>query len=381
MKMLYILNVANRINSFCMSSIIAAKNLGIEYHIAGNWSYKDENDRINDEKKYGIRIHQVDFIRSPLNINNRKAYKQLDKIVSQEKFDVIHCNTPIGGLLGRIVAKKHKISNVIYQAHGFHFYKGAPKLNWLIYYPIEKLLAKYTDTLITINQEDFELAKAKFRLRNNGQVHYVAGVGMDLETVKSVNADRKEKRKSLGFTENDTVLISAGRLDANKNNETTIRAVSKVPDIKLILCGDGELKNGLSNLVKELNIEDRVLFLGNRSDIFELYESADIFIMLSFREGLSRSILEAMAFGLPCIASNIRGNADLIEDGIGGYLVPATDVDLISKKIQDLADNKSAREQMSNSNKKNIVNFSLDVAVSQIQHIYENVNIESKVRG
>ena len=122
MKMLYILNVANRVNNFCMSSLIAAKKINIEYHIAGNWGYANDIERIADEEKYGIRIHQIDFIRSPLDVRNYKAYKQLMEIVKRENYDVIHCNTPIGGVLGRLVGKKNKVCNVIYQAHGFHFY-------------------------------------------------------------------------------------------------------------------------------------------------------------------------------------------------------------------------------------------------------------------
>jgi len=137
MKMLYILNVANRVNNFCMSSLMAARELNVEYHIAGNWGYQNDAAREIDEEKYGIHIHQVDFVRSPLSLQNRKAYQQLKELVAREHFDVIHCNTPIGGLLGRLVGRKYKTKHIIYQAHGFHFYKGAHLLNWLVYYPVE----------------------------------------------------------------------------------------------------------------------------------------------------------------------------------------------------------------------------------------------------
>ena len=159
-KMLYILNIASRVNSFSYTSMKAAQELGFEYHIAGNWGYANDEERISDEKKYGIHIYQINFIRTPYHPGNIKAYQQLKKIVEREQFDLIHCNTPIGGVVGRLIGKSCKIPTVIYQAHGFHFYKGAPFLNWILFYPIELWLANYTDVLITINQEDYQRAKS-----------------------------------------------------------------------------------------------------------------------------------------------------------------------------------------------------------------------------
>ena len=158
-KLLYILNVANKVNNFSYTSMLAAQELGFEFHIAGNWSYESDEERMDDEERYGIKIHQVDFVRTPYHPGNIKAYKQLKSLAQKEQYDVIHCNTPIGGVLGRIIGKQLNVPKVCYQAHGFHFYKGAPKVNWIIYYPIEKWLAKHTDALITINKEDFELQK------------------------------------------------------------------------------------------------------------------------------------------------------------------------------------------------------------------------------
>ena len=223
MKMLYILNTTNRVNNFSYSSMIAAQQLGVEFHIAGNWTgYSDNKEKEADEEKYGIRIHQIDFIRTPYDLRNIKAYKQLVQLMKREKFDVIHCNTPTGGVLGRLAGKKCKVRKIIYQAHGFHFYKGAPKKNWLIYYPIEKWLAKYTDALITINNEDYGLAKSKFQLRHNGKVYYVPGVRIDLSQYDLPDGIREKKRAELGLKETDIVLISSGELNENKNNQIII---------------------------------------------------------------------------------------------------------------------------------------------------------------
>ena len=197
-KMLYILNLAEKVNNFSYSAMIAAQKLGIEFSIAGNWGYPDDAAREADEKKYGIKIYQVDFIRTPYDPRNYKAYRQIKAIIEQEKIDLIHCNTPIGGMVGRYAAKKCGVDKVIYQAHGFHFYKGAPFVNRTLFYNIEKHFAKYTDVLVTINNEDLEAARA-FRLKKGGKVRYVHGVGIDLSVYDGITEHRNAKREELGL--------------------------------------------------------------------------------------------------------------------------------------------------------------------------------------
>ena len=374
MKMLYILNVANRVNNFCMSSLIAAKKINIEYHIAGNWGYANDIERIADEEKYGIRIHQIDFIRSPLDVRNYKAYKQLMEIVKRENYDVIHCNTPIGGVLGRLVGKKNKVSNVIYQAHGFHFYKGSPKLNWMIYYPIEKWLAHYTDALITINQEDYELAKAKLKPRKNGKVYYVPGVGIDTTQYALSAKAREEKRIGLKLNENDVALISMGDLIERKNYDTAIRAVAeaKNPALQYFICGKGPEEENLKVLAESLGVSEQIHFLGFRSDIKELLTAVDVFLFTTKQEGLPRSMMEAMATGLPCIASEIRGNTDLLEGTDGGYLCKATDITAYAEALNLLAKDRALREKMGRNNLITIQRFSTETVNEEIRKIYES---------
>lgn len=229
MKLLFISNIAGEtaVSSFSKADIIAAKRLGIEFHLAENFDLTPESARKSDEDLYGIKIHHIDFVRAPYNPRNIKAYKQLVKIVKKEKIDVIHCNTPVGGLLGRLAALKSGINKVIYQAHGFHFYKGAPLKNWMIYYPIEKWLAHYTDVLITINQEDYDLAKRKFKLRNDGKVYNVPGVGIDTSQYNLDAKVRNKKRAELGLSETDYAVISMGDLIERKNYSTAIQAIAE----------------------------------------------------------------------------------------------------------------------------------------------------------
>ena len=372
MKMLYILNVANRVNNFCMSSLIAAKKTGIEYHIAGNWGYANDAERVADEEKYGIHIYQIDFIRFPLDIRNYKAYKQLKEIVNREKYDVIYCNTPTGGLLGRLAGKKCGVKKVIYQAHGFHFYKGAPKLNWMVYYPIEKWLAHHTDALITINQEDYELAKTKLKLRRNGKVYYVPGVGIDTTQYALSAKAREEKRIELKLAENDVALISMGDLIERKNYDTAIRAIAEAnnPALQYFICGKGPEEENLKALAVSLGVSEQIHFLGFRSDIKELLAAVDIFLFTTKQEGLPRSMMDAMASGLPCIASKVRGNTDLLEDGVGGYLCEVDNSTEYANAIKKLVEEPELRKQLGTANSKHILDFDISKISQKMEEIY-----------
>ena len=337
-KILYITNISNGVSSFSIAAVIVAKRLGIEFHLAGNFSGTEKEKLDQDRKKYGIQIHQVDLERSPYSPKNYKAYKQVVNIIRENKIEYIHCNTPIGGLLGRLAGKKCKVKKVIYQAHGFHFYVGAPKKNWLIYYPIEKWLAHYTDVLITINSADFKLAKSKLKLRRNGKVCYVHGVGIDLSKYIDLDDIRKKMRTKMNLNDSDVALISVGELNANKNNRIIIEAIEKLENEKIhyFLCGEGALEKELKELAEKKGVLDQVHFLGYRTDVKELLQAADVFVMPSIREGLSRSIMEAMASGLPCVVSRIRGNSDLIKDGEGGYLCETKNVEQYVNAINQL---------------------------------------------
>lgn len=374
-KMLYILNVANRVNSFSYTSMIAAQSSGFEYHIAGNWGYKSDDERRADEEKYGIHIHQIDFIRTPYHPGNIKAYKQLARIVEKERFDVIHCNTPIGGIVGRLLGKQFKTPTVIYQAHGFHFYKGAPLINWMLYYPVEKWLAHYTDVLITINSEDFKLAKTKMKLRKGGKVYYVPGVGIDLSQYELPEDTREKKRKELGLKKTDVALISAGELNSNKNNKVIIEALGNLQNRNLhyYLCGVGPCEEELKELAQSKGITEQVHFLGYRTDIKELFQGADVFVMPSFREGLSRSIMEAMASGLPCIVSDIRGNRDLIRTNENGVLCPANNIEELAFNIEMLTENHARREQMAHNNKVYVKEYSSKTVTDKLVEIYREL--------
>ena len=243
----------------------------------------------------------------------------------------------------------------------------------MIYYPIEKILARFTDAIITINKEDYYIAK-KFRLRAKGKVYYVPGVGIDLSKYNNSLVNKKEQRELLGLKEKNIVLISVGDLNENKNNILIINALSKMrnPNIHYLVCGNGELEDSLKSIVKEKKLNNNVHFLGYRTDIKELLLISDIFVMPSFREGLSRSIMEAMACGLPCIVSRIRGNVDLIKDGKGGFLCDTKFCNELIDDINNIISDKNMSSMMAEYNLNIIHKYSVNTIKNKMKMIYND---------
>ncbi len=373
-KILFISNISYHINSFAAASILAAKGLSLEFFHAANWEGAVPGKIQLDEAEYNIKIENVHISRNPYSRTNLRAYKELANLTRRENIEYIHCNTPVGGLLGRLVGKKCKVKKVIYQAHGFHFYQGASLKNWMFYYPVEKLLARHTDAVITINQEDYQAAK-KFKLKKSGKVYFVHGVGITLEDFKGLEQYREEKRAELLLREDDIALISMGDLVPRKNYAVALQAIAKAnnPHLQYFICGKGPDLENLKLLAKELGIQDQVHFLGFRTDVRELLQAVDGFLFTSLQEGLPRSMMEAMASGLPCIVSKIRGNVDLMEDGKGGYFCSSNDVDAFAEAIKAIADNEELRNQMREYNLERIKDFDISVVEKEIRGIYEEV--------
>ncbi|GAF23684.1 glycosyltransferase [Bacillus sp. JCM 19047] len=341
------------------------KDNGYQTYVCAKDDYEN-TDQI--EIPYCDKFINIEFERSPFSINNIKAYKKLRDLVKNNNFDIIHCHTPVGGLVTRLASRDLNDTKIIYTAHGFHFYKGAPIINWLIYYPVEKFLARFTDDLITINQEDFNRAR-RFKARN---VHHLAGIGVDVKKFSNTLTDRNNKLNSLGISSSNNILVSVGELNKNKNHEVIIRSLATLENKNLtyIICGQGTLKNYLLNLASQLGISKQVLFLGYRSDINEILSVSDMFLFPSLREGLSLSLMEAMSNGLPIICSDIRGNRDLIKNFRGGYLVEPNNIDGYVNAIQNLLDKKDVSYAMGMFNKDEIKKYDLELLKLEMEKIY-----------
>jgi glycosyltransferase involved in cell wall biosynthesis len=319
-KVLMVATVPYMIGQFNMSNIGILQELQYEVHIACNfrdrssWTEKEVSEFIDVLKERNIVYHQIDFSRSPFNIQKDiVSYKELKKLVKSEKYEFMHCHTPVGGVIGRLVA--HEIGiKAIYTAHGFHFYNGAPKKNWMIYYPIEKFLSKWTEVLITINKEDYNRAKEKFYAK---RTVYIPGVGVDIKKFSREMSDEEKRRKkaSLGLPKDAYVILSVGELNNNKNHLSVIRAISEIEERKnmyYLVAGAGDLREVLENTAKELKVN--LLLLGFRTDVAELYHIADLFIHPSKREGMPVAVMEAVASKCLVLGTKIRGTKDLISD-------------------------------------------------------------------
>ncbi|MCM3741806.1 glycosyltransferase family 4 protein [Oceanobacillus luteolus] len=374
-KILFISNISGKlVSNFSISSIMAAKELGFEFHLAANWSKSTSQIMKTEEEKYGIKLHHIDFNRNPFHPKNFHAYKQLLELIRKEKYYIVHCNTPVGGILGRLAAKKAGINKVIYMAHGFHFFSGAPLKNWLLYYPAEAIFALLTDELITINKEDYNRAK-KFKLRNNGSVHYSPGVGINISKYSKNEIDKDKLRLELGIPQNAFVVISVGELNSNKNHEVIIKAIEQAKDeeIYYLICGEGNISGQLKRLANSLGLRERVKFLGFRSDIPRILKIADLFAFPSKREGLGLAGIEAMASGLALITSNVHGINDYSIHNITSFKFNPNDVIGFSEAIITLKNNKELLSNLSENNIEFAKRYDRSMAVDLIKSVYEKI--------
>ncbi len=342
-KALVYASVASMIQQFNMDNIRILLSMGYEVHVACNM---EQGSTIPQEKILSlkqeldamrVKIHHIPIPRKITALKLIwKSYKITKKLLDEQNYALVHCHSPIGSIICRLAnlkSKNYKTTRMIYTAHGFHFFKGGPLTSWFLFYPIEKHLSRYTDTLITINNEDYELARNKFKAQN---VVKVPGVGVDTQKYQSASIDRDEFRKELGLQNTDILILSVGELCDRKNHAVIIHALHQLknPQIHYAIVGKGALATQLEKLIRELNMQQQVILLGFRADIPNLCKAADLFAFPSKREGLGLAAIEAMAAGLPIITSNINGINDYSIDGVTGYSCSPNDVDAFAISIQ-----------------------------------------------
>ena len=353
--MLMLASVASMIDQFNMPNIELLIQMGYNVHVACNFESGSacSVQKIEKLKKHltdmGVKYYQIDFTRNVFCIKQEyKAYRQVKWLVERNKYSFIHCHSPIAGVIGRLVGHGTNVK-VIYTAHGFHFFQGAPKKNWLLYYPVEKELSRWTDILITINKEDYNRAKRKFHAR---KVIYIPGAGVDTEKFAVCKVDRERKRHELGIPKDSFVLLSVGELQERKNQRIVIEALHMLnnPDIYYLIVGQGELEEEYRSLLFRYSLESNIKLLGFRTDVDELCKIADCFVHPSIREGLGIAPLEAMASGLPLISSNRNGIKDYTKDGVSGCCINPNSKEELCRAIEKIAGNKKFRDTCGKNN-------------------------------
>ena len=328
----------------------------------------------------GVVLHHISIEKNPFKLKkNIWALRELIRIIDREEISVVHCHNPNGGVLGRLAAVLSKRKPfVVYTAHGFHFFQGAPVKNWLFYYPAEKVLAKFSDIIITINHEDYTRAD-KFHYKKDGGAALIPGVGVDLEKFYPLKKDevheRDTLRKNLGIPEHAFHIVSAGEINKNKNHRVVIEAIAKLarPDIYYSICGEGPNRKNLETEIKKYGLSDRVFLQGYRNDMPKIWRTADISVFPSLREGMGMAGLEAMASGIPLIAADNRGTREYLIDQENGLVCNAASADEFAKAILSLYENKEQRQLYAARAQNTVKKFSLHESAAKMSQIYQKL--------
>lgn len=380
MKILYVSTISNTVNAFLIPHIEMLVKKGYQVDIACKVT-QDINPKLIE---LGCNIHDIKFSRNPLSLNNYISYKQIKNLLYKNKYNIVHTHTPVASFISRLSCRNKKEVKVFYTAHGFHFFKGASIVNWLIYYSIEKISSKWTSTLITINDEDYKNAH-KFK-KNNHQLslYKIPGVGINLDKFKSPSFEEKQNlRQQYGFKHNDFILIYVAEMTVRKNQKLLIQSIAlleeKIPNMQVLLVGEGPLLDKYKTLVIDLNLSEIISFLGYRNDVNTLMKISDVAVSTSKQEGLPVNVMEAMATGLPIVVSDCRGNRDLINNN--GFVVD-NDEFQFSKAIETIYHSRDLRKKFSKESEKTITDYSVENVLDFLEGLYvEDFEYESTETG
>lgn len=381
-RVLMVATVPSMIGQFNMNNIHILLNMDYQVDVAADFTDTTfwPTERVQKFKDQmadmGIECIQLDFSRSPLKLNRHlNSYRETVKLIQDRGYSFIHTHTPIASAIVRQAAHKTG-TKVIYTAHGFHFYDGAPLKNWLIFYPIEKHFSQFTDVLITINKEDYKRASEKFYAK---KTVYIPGVGVDTEKFAACKVDVSAKRSELGVKDDDFVLLSVGELSERKNQKVVIDALIKmkadgsIGNVVYLAVGKGDQEKEFKNLIQRHGLSDHIKLLGFRADIDELCKTVDCFVHPSVREGLGIAPLEAMAAGLPMISAKVNGIKDYTEDGVSGCCVNPLDVNEMVTAIIRMRDDKMFCDLCGKNNSLKAKEFDLNKTNAIMKSMYNNV--------
>lgn len=365
-NILYVTTVSSTINAFLVPHIKDLIKKGNIVDCAASLNRSLDKSLID----LGVNFFDIPFSRNPLDPRNLIAFKSLMNLQKLKNYDIVHVHTPVAAFYGRLLKLKFKNLRTIYTAHGFHFYHGAPKVNWIIYYPIEKIMSNFTDTIITMNEEDYKYA-LKFNIKNT---YKISGVGLDLSKYNPKLFDKSNTRKELSLNESDFVILMIAELNKNKNHIQMIETIDilrkKGIEVKVLCAGKGPLKDNIIQEIKSRNLEPYIDILGFRNDIPKLISACDIGMLLSYREGLPRNIMEFMAYGKPVIGTNIRGIKDLISKN---YLVNIGDSERLAEKIEAIYSNRLEIQKVEEHCEKEICKYNIDNVLKELDYIYKHI--------
>ena len=371
-KVLFVASVAGHIKNFHTPYLKLFKDKGYTTYVAANWTLK-ENEKID----FCDNFIQLPIERKPFSLKNIKAICKLKKLLKVEKFDLIHCHTPMGSVVARLSAKssRKKGTKVVYTAHGFHFYKGAPLKNWIIYYPVEKICSRWTDCLITITNEDYKFAKKHFK--NIKKIEHVNGVGMNAKRLEKglTESEKNDIRENLKIKSDDIVFSYVAELNSNKNQMLLIHIIERLkdsyPNIKLLLIGNGPLKERYKEYIDENNLNEFIKLLGKRNDINELLSITDIYMASSKREGLPVNIMDSMYKGIPIVATDNRGHREIAMNSKNIFI--EKDITEMEQKVIDIISNMKNYKELSQEEHNDSKKYSIESVIERMNEIYADL--------
>lgn len=368
-QVLFLATIYGHLHQFHIPFMNSLQSKGFVVHAGAS---VDDRASLEKLERAGVVCWDIPFARSPYDPKNVKAFLRLRQLLSNEHFDLVHVHTPVASFLGRLLSKATHQGPVLYTAHGFHFYKGAPLKNWLVYYTAERVAARWTDALIVMNSEDYELAQ-RLGYRPGESLFRVHGVGVDLN-VYSQPVASESIRHELGIGRDQPVVTCVAEFTDNKNQAFLLDAwamlARRLGDGHLLFVGSGKNFDLLRNRADTEGIP-RVHFLGYRTDVPQILLDSDIAVLVSKREGLPRSLMEAMASGKPVVATNVRGNRDLVEDGQTGLLIEPGDTASLASALERLLVDADLRKEMGSAGKARVQSFSLERVMEEMQSVYE----------
>jgi glycosyltransferase involved in cell wall biosynthesis len=352
MKALHVCAVAFGLETLLLPQLDYLRSLGLTVEAACS-----PDPAVESLRSRGYVIHEVPIGRKIAPGPNSKSVLELGRLMRARKYDLVHTHAPVASVLGRVAAKLAGVERIVYTAHGFYFHEHMPRQTYALYHGVEKSVAQITDRILVQSQEDYDTAVTT-GLGSAEKIRYL-GNGIDLmrfDPAASRDDDRTRLRRELGIPEAHSPLIGiTGRITEEKGFGELVEALallrSDFPEAHLLVIG-GQLsterdrfQDSLVDFIADHGLESQVTFTGFRSDVQALLGLLDLFVLPSYREGLPRSVLEAMAMELPVVATNIRGCREAVAHEVTGLLVPTKNPRALAEAAgRILADQDLARQ-------------------------------------
>lgn len=313
------------------------------------------------------------LVRSPSPLKDLVAFLKIYRLLRRERFDLVHTHTSKAGIVGRIAARLAGVPYIVHTPHGqaFNGYAGWVLTAFFVF--LERWTATFTDRIIGLTDQEIR-DNLERRIGEPRQFVNIPS-GIDLRRFDRSEGDPANAKASLGLSPTARLIGSVGRLDPVKGHTYLLDAFADLapcfPDLYLALVGDGELLTDLRSRTEHAGLTDRVLFLGWREDIPSLLHAFDLFVFPSLSEGMGRALVEAMAAGLPIVATNVC--SEVLGDGEAGYLVEAASAPSLASGIEKLLVDPELRSRLAEAARRRARNYSVETMLQKIEAVYQDV--------